>query len=81
MQTTTPTAAAGITVTIARIGAETRTLTVAVGSTLEQVFSQAGISIASNESVYWNGEQVGVTSVVDNNDYISIVQNKQGGTK
>ena len=70
-----------ISVSIMRVGGVTTTVQVPEDSTVDAVLAKAGVSLASTESVYFNGEEVNTaTAIADDGDAVQIVQNKKGGS-
>ena len=70
---------ANIKVKISRPTEPTKTVEVSEGSTLTDILEEAGVSLASGESLYWNGEKVGEEDAPQDGDFIQIAGKKEGG--
>lgn len=68
-----------LTVYISRFGHDEIELEVPEGTTVRQVFSQAGLEISGREQAFVSGVQATMASIVEDNDVINIVTPKQAG--
>lgn len=70
---------AKIKVKISRPTEPTKTVELEEGSTINQFIEEAGIGLASGESLYWNGEKVEGEDEPQDGDFIQIAGKKDGG--
>ena len=70
-----------ISVEITRMGADLKTVSVPVDSTLEDVLEEAGMTLSSSESAWVKGDSAEFDSIIDDGDSIQIVGKKEGGLK
>lgn len=68
-----------ITVEVSRFGHETESYTVAKDSTVEELFEVADLSLSGRESLFVEGEEAEMDSVLEDGDILTISTPKEGG--
>ena len=68
-----------ITVSVARLGEDEQEVVVTKDATVDDVLSEAGLSLSPSEKAYVNSDEAKGHFVVDEGDHISIIGKKEGG--
>lgn len=68
-----------LTVYISRFGHDEIELEVPEGTTVAQVFAQAGIALSGREQAFVSGVPATMPSIVEDGDVINVVTPKQAG--
>ena len=68
-----------ITIHISRFGHDTQTVSVAEGSTVDEVLQVAGVELAGLEELFVEGQTAESNDILEDGDLLSIVTPKQAG--
>ena len=81
MRKATRTASADIEVKVGRYNEKTQSVVVPVGSSVQDVLDQVGITLGTAETIWVEGELAESTDTVENGDNLQLVGKKEGGLK